>query len=566
MTNLETRLEELRLLAEKQTSRYVSSRYLLHQAIVDAYLWWRDAQSAKNYLPKLYAREGIRFKKGQGNQPNFYPLVRLIWNIDTSTKASTISNWAKSLTALDQTFSDNPERFPEPRADLINYINAQGGLKGLRGEKQLSEKELELEEDTGSVPRKTSPKTQQAPIPTSVITRRKASAQTHTPLASATVNTAVTDDDGYVVLIGRRNSGGDIDILSSTYKDDVISQAFWAARDIDRAKVDPELRLLAESIEPHTLPQKLEPYRQKFFTPAIVEIDTADANGSISASKTHVKQNTQLRIRPDHGDILVSHIVTDAGLVTRIKPHNLTLATQELRLRGTDRFWIETDLLGQQKLDVYHVNTLGGLRKARSDTKAALELPIKSEIDQHERSLYFYEFATDDAFIRWQTDVRDDALAETAWQISAQKQWLKNFDATCIDNWLTHTKGLFNKKQMQRVALIPSSTELTLKHWWDGTAAGYQRDHATLFQNSASATLTAREPVFQCSPKDLAMVFSALPYMPLSSANVEISANAHVMKIAYSTDLAEYETFIPAVTEDGSKDTTAFLAYGAQDA
>jgi hypothetical protein len=125
---------------------------------------------------------------------------------------------------------------------------------------------------------------------------------------------------------------------------------------------------------------------------------------------------------------------------------------------------------------------------------------------------------------------------------------------------------MFNKKQMQRVALAPTSTELTLKHWWLGTGKGYERAHHTIFGNEATVKLNEKGPVFECSPKDLAVVFSTLPRMPLTCEHVVIRANANVMKITYGTDLADYETFIPAVTDAGEADATAFEIYGGDDA
>mgnify|MGYP006914310935 FL=1 len=205
------------------------------------------------------------------------------------------------------------------------------------------------------------------------------------------------------------------------------------------------------------------------------------------------------------------------------------------------------------------------MQRDNTDKKADYTLQLRSELG-HDRTIYFYQAASLKQDSNAQPAARDTSKQKWHWEIAAQTQWLKRFDATCIDNWLTHTRGMFNKKQMQRVALAPSSTELTLKHWWLGTGKGYERAHNTIFVNEATATLHKKDPVFECSPKDLAVVFSTLPRMPLTCEQVIIRANKHVMQITYSTDMADFDTFIPAITDEGKADATAFEVYGGDDA
>lgn len=570
MTTLDDRLKHLQDVAEQQSSHYTSSRQLLHQNIVDAYLWWRDAQQQSDYLKLQYDNNGIRYRHRNSNQPNFYPLVRLIWDIDVSTKASTISNWAKALTALDQAYTADSTKFLQARADLINYIDAKGGLKGLRGEKQMTVDELEQEEDLGDTKSKQGRPKQTTPAPQSVLDKRKERASTAKALGTAPkIPTAVANNDGFVVLLGRRNAAGDIEIVSSTYKDEAVAEALWAGNDIDRQSVTPSLRLIAECLEPHSVPAKLEPYRKKFFAPSTVkrtkqEPDPNDPQKTITKTE-YIKQSTRLRIRPQHNDILLSNAASDASLTTHIKPKSLQLAQDEAILRGADRSWIETELLNGQKLDLYTAEPDSGLLHDITGEKLKYTLQTKSELG-HERKLHFYEAGSLPKDSNEQPAARDTSALSWAWELTAQTQWLKSFDATCIDNWLTHTRGMFNKKQMQRVALAPTSTELTLKHWWLGTGKGYERAHHTLFGNEAAVKLNEKDPVFECSPKDLAVVFSTLPLMPLTCERVIIRANEHVMQITYGTDLADYDTFIPAVTDAGEADATAFEIYGGDDA
>jgi len=570
MATLDSRLKELQTIAGDQSNHYASSRQLLHQNMVDTYLWWRDAQLKNGYLRTLYDEKAIRYKKAKTNKPNFYPLVRLIWDIDVSTKASTISNWAKALTAIDDAYTADEAKFPQQRADLINFIDAKGGLKGLRGEKQMTADELEQEEDLGSSNTKRGRKKQSSPLPENVLKKRIERARLSKPLATApSIPSAITNNDGLVVLLGRRNSAGDIEIVSSTYKDEAVTEALWAGSNIDRASVTASLRLIAESLEPHSVPAKLEPYRKKFFAPSIVkrtrEIpDPNDPTKTITKTN-HIEQSTRLRIRPLQNDILLSNAASSASLTTHIKPKSLKLAKDEVILRGADRSWIETELLNGQKLDLYSAEPKTSLLNVATGPSSKYILELASSFG-HKRKLYFYDTATLEADSNAQPEVRDMLNLKFDWEITAQTQWLKYFDATCIDNWLTHTRGMFNKKQMQRIELTPSSLELKMEHWWLGTGKGYERENGAIFGKNAQVTLNVEDPSFECSPKDLAVVFSTLPNMALTCENVKICANAHVMQITYSTDLADYETFIPAVNDDGEADATEFSIYGDGDA
>ena len=146
---LDAQLDALKQAAQAQTATYRSSRDQLHQAIVDAYLWWRDAEDQKGYLDGAYKAASIKTRK-RGNSPNFYPLVRLIWNIDITKQAATVSNWARSLTALHDEFTSKPHLYVnDARADLINFIKDEGGLGAMRGEQRMTVEQLETEEREG---------------------------------------------------------------------------------------------------------------------------------------------------------------------------------------------------------------------------------------------------------------------------------------------------------------------------------------------------------------------------------------------------------------------------------
>jgi hypothetical protein len=66
-------------------------------------------------------------------------------------------------------------------------------------------------------------------------------------------------------MLGRRNAAGQIEIVGSDYSDELVQTALDACTALDRSSVTPSLRLIAEALEPHALPAKLEKYRKEVF-------------------------------------------------------------------------------------------------------------------------------------------------------------------------------------------------------------------------------------------------------------------------------------------------------------
>jgi len=258
---LNQRLTQLQDAADSQTQAFESSRDKLYQNIVDTYLWWREASKDGAYLNSLYKSADIRTRRRGGNQPNFYPLVRLVWNINITQKASTVSDWAQSLLALYETATEDAAKYSNMRSDLINHIHDLGGLSELRGEKRMTENQLFAEED-GEEVESTRGTNQSFKASDEII-------ETKTQQAKAKLQafpSAISNKDDFVVMLARRNRHtNELEIVGSNYNDDLIKSALLACTDIDRASVTPSLRLIAEAIQPHAVPAKLEKYWKKFF-------------------------------------------------------------------------------------------------------------------------------------------------------------------------------------------------------------------------------------------------------------------------------------------------------------
>lgn len=567
---LTKRLATLKTQAQAQTATYQTSRDQLHQSIVDAYLWWRDAQTQPNYLDATYKSVGIKSRKRSSNSPNFYPLVRLIWNIDISKQAGTVSNWARSMLALHEEYVANPNLYAkDPRADLLNFIKDEGGLGGIRGERTMTAEELAEEEEAG-LPQETRGRPiVTAPPPTQVTKSKLDTAKAVAAKAViASFPTAVTNSDNLVVMLGRRNAAGKIEVIGSDYSEDLVQTALEACTALDRSNVTPSLRLLAEALEPHALPAKLEKYRKKFFDDSEVErtvtLKQLDDNGQPKTQVQRVKQATRLRYRPSNKDFLVSKTATPASIVSYVKPHTAFDCSDEVILRGEDRSWIERELLNQQKLTLYTASPEHGLDPTTGSVKASYMLNLEDAEAAHTRRLYFYEKSTVPVETNEQPAVRAQATATWDWQLETTVQWLAEFDAQCATPYVKKIRGFFNRSQFASLQLQIGKTDLELRYWWDEKAKAYAENYSLPFKTNAKRTdKRASTKLFTSNAKDLALVFAVLPTLPITSSHVQLAGNSHVMRLTYSTALADYETYIPAADTEGARDTTAFEMYGA---
>lgn len=566
---LDQQLATLKSTAQQQTKSYQTSRDQLHQSIVDAYLWWRDADQQDGYLQSAYDAASIKTRK-RGNRPNFYPLVRLIWNIDISKQASTVSNWARSLQELHDEYAKNTRLYnTNPRADLINYVKDAGGLGGLRGEKSMTEAELIEEEQDGTQKDARGRPKLSAPAPAAVTSSKLDLAKnTQAKAIIPSFPTAVANDDDLVVMLGRRNAKGKIEVVGSDYSNDLIQAALFACTTLERDNVTPSLRLIAEALEPHALPAKLEKYRKKFFDDSTVEcmvtLKELDENGKPKTEVQKIKKATRLRYRPATKDFLVSKAATDASITTYVRPLKSFNCSKEVVLRGADRSWIERELLNNQKLTLYSAEPDNGLAETTGTTKASHMLQLEDDAAEHERNVYFYDKDTIPVETHSHTSVANAKALTWDWELETTVQWLAEFDAKCATPYVNKIRGFFNQARFSSLQLQIGKRDLELRYWFDDKTKSYAESYSIPYKTNAKRTDKKKSTeLFTANAKDLALVFAVLPTLPITSKSVSLSGNSNVMRITYTTELAAYETYIPAADQAGVRDATVFEIYGA---
>jgi hypothetical protein len=555
---LDERLAQLQHSAVEQTEAYESSRDKLYQNIVDTYLWWRDASLDAKYLSSQYSDAGIRFRRAGGNKPNFYPLIRLVWNIDIKKKASTVSDWARSMEALHEAATSEERKFSgDTRGALINHIHDVGGLSELRGEKGITEEELFAQED-GEVIAEDS-KRGRKPGSTGgdevkalkVTQARSVSAKAKLALFPS----AITNGDDLVVMLARRNrTTNELEIVGSNYSEDLIDTALMACTDVDRAGVTPSLRLIAEAIQPHAIPEKLEKYRKNFFEKSkyvgrIKEVRKLNADGTVEIKEVNdkVRESTTVLVDGISNKIILTKTPFTATCVTEVSPKNMTLHSGSvLIMRGNDRSWFERELINNQKLSLYKAEPETELVENSTDTLTRYSLHLSSK--SHKRSIYFYDASEmpEETVNGFKIATLDGS--EPSWQLKVNTQWLAEFDARCVGGWLSGVKTQFKKPHNKQIGLQVTDKALKLYWWWDEASASYSKHFEMPYGNDARVVINGSDEVSHYNPKDAMLLLSALPSLPLASAETVISKHGEALHFHYETDLARYHSTLPEIS------------------
>ena len=544
-TNLDSQLSALQTAAAEQTQAYESSRDRLYQNIVDTYLWWLQAEQNKGYLKAKYAENGIRTRQKASNKPNFYPVVRLVWNIDITKQASTVSDWSQSLLALHELYTEQADRFAaDTRADLINHIHDVGGLSELRGEQRMTEQELYDEEDADVV-EPTAPAKKPADSPYAQIAQSKSElAKKLQPKAKLPAfPSAVTDSDEFVVMLARRNpTSNELEIVGTSIDEGLMQDALYSCIEADRSDIASSLRLVVEALTPHAVPPKLEKYRKKFFDKSR-SVKRVQADGT----KQKLPESTSLLIDPSSNEIIVTKSPKRVTCVTHVKPKSVTLHDGEtLVLRGVDRSWLEQELIGKDLLAAYTAEPADGLKETHTENKQRFGLMLTNTATKHDRTIYFYQLNEMPADSNDGARIEADMQFDADWEIKATSQWMAAFDARCMSEWINGIKGFFNRPQNKKVALRVDADSLTLHYWWDKDKSVYEKSFSMPIDSGSTVTITNKVGTIELFPKDAMLLFAAIPTLPLSNNEISIKRSTDGLLVDYETDLATYRSLLPS--------------------
>lgn len=447
---LDGRLHKIQEEAQEQHRLHIGARNLLHRNLADAYVWWRDAiQQPTSYLDGIYKANAIE-TRATSNDVNFNPIVRLIFKMQAAN-AGTASQWSAALRAVHQYYEANENhlrRVGDLQGEIAAFIRKNGGVSGLR----LIYNQFFDGDDPNAfnapqtpAPKRKPSKAERYRLDTEakILKYKKGTLKQSKSLGAVDISDIATNDDDLIVVLAKRNpKTGKLEAVGTTNDDDVIRQAIMESVDTDVRKLPANLRLIIECLRPHIVPHKLHKLtvRKAFFADHVL--------GKGDDGKDKIYKEVARVVLAKSGAIIVSKSPSHASLTTISQPNAPFELERDIFLRGSDRYWFETELLNDGQIPLFKVSPELGLIDAPADQKASKLLVLTNQHSKEARNLYFYDYDILNADEGYQPVPVDQISYD--WQIDADKKFVTRFYRKQLDQWLVKVKKTFTLPATRR--------------------------------------------------------------------------------------------------------------------
>ena len=559
---LDDRLAQLRGDAAEQDRVYQSSKQKLYGMLVDTYLWWREARLKDGYLESRLAEANIRDNKKNQNKPNFNPVLKLVLGLRQQVDAVTISNWGSAMNAIDDEYLRNEQVYKnrDTADELISWINDNGGLSGVTGRAHRRTEERGYDYKDAGVKKKTSDKekAEKRKRAEEIIALKKT--------AIGQLSIAKTFDIGEVglgeqnlvlVLAQATGLGSQLKVVGATAKQGLIDGTILETSTLDLADVSPNLRMLCEAVQMNTLTKAQQDYgaRDKYYDKTTTKID--------GVALTRLQQPRVILRR--NGTLMVSRTSAKASLITFHIPHTPNKLDQDYWLRGSDRHWLETDLINDSELVLYNAEPKHGVADQKNkQIKANKKITLKSKDKKHQRNLYFYDFSRVDDNIAYQPNIVDGD-PQYDWAVKGKKSYFERIFLQHFDGWQHKVRHRVHTPNNKAIAFDVIEDGIVLEAKWDKEQKVFTQTgnrYLTAFGDDAETCGIGRT-IF--SPIDMLSVLEVIKGSEIEDDTVMMSGNADLLFVNYRTKIAEIKVFIPACDEKGKRVATYFKKFEAND-
>ena len=550
-------LARLQRLSKNQDDTYQSARELLHQTLVETYLWWREASLEPGYLENCFAEANIKYRS-RHNRPNFAPVVRLAMRVQPNKRVQ-ISNFATAINAIDDEYLRNSHRYinRDTVAELVDWIHETGGLSGITGTKKE-----EVEYDGYDHKGAGKPKQKSKQIESAHKHRRRLEllALKKIAVGKATINQTIDlghvgtgEDDMIVVLAKSTGNGTELRVVGSSAQQALVDGAVMQVGELTHDGVSDDMRVLCDAINLNTITKELQNYsgsRDRFYSKTKFVVEHAGV-------KSAVFENARV-ILQKNGNVLVSKSSSKASLTTLHIPHKKFLLNQDLWLRGSDRYWIETELLNDGEIALYQTTALQDQKNP--SVQAVKQITLSNTVHQHKRSVYFYDFSRIDDATMFQPTVVDEAI-DFDWEIQSNRSFLRRLYDQHFNGWQHRVKHRLHTPNNKAVAFRVSSDGVVCEKKWNKDDQCFEQNGArylTGFGDDAEARGSG-QTIF--APTDIIAVLEALSKQDIRGDSVKICGNNDLLHISYETDLAQVRVYIPSASVTGVRSAKYFKKY-----
>lgn len=555
MTNKQALVKELDEIVElttKQNEHYVRSRQYLYEGFASVYLWWLKAKQVDGFLEEQYKLRNIGGKEHE--QEKFTRVLRLTWRMDWADESKAkLQQWSNALRKIDEEYRTNKDAYKtDAKKKIVLFIEDKGGLRKLIGADKYDFDEDGNQKGKGKAKSKTGRSEEdEALIAQRHLQLGEEFFDSTKAISSIQSTKPITvNRKGYALALIREKAGGKFDVLATLNNETQIQQAIVASYRRNNSVAPTVLRLLTEVIQTQSLPVAMEKHR--YALQDTIKLTAED--GSV----LKYSQNKRVLFRSKQQDILLSENRTGCSTVTIAKPKAKALASKDdVFLNVNDRRYLEQAIIQRNELSFYTTNDKHKVPVLRDTERVASHrLVVENKVLDKKRAIYFYKLSTVGEHSRIQANVNASVAEPVLFKAAVNKLWLEKVNALFVSGWLREYGERITWAKHNMLSLGFDSKGLVIKHYGERG-------------NFSNQSLPIEFPVVGAGKAVSVMVLSK-DILPLLSGLVDvdivgkitISVTESCVAIAYATELADYQVFVPSCAANGKRIKVAFQAYG----
>jgi len=531
-----------------------------------AYMWWREALKAKNYLVELYKENGITHKNLR-NKINFRPLLKLLSEGNISD--TDLDLWNKVLNKVHEEYESNSKHYATDAVErLSHYIFNQGGKTGLAGYHNKVDADFE-EVDVGGLSLDAKQvKAWDAELDDEEYKGVFAEAAKEfygngKPMQKASFPAMPQTQDGYSLVVVK-NDGTTKNVLNVFNDKNMLDNLLANAYRKDFSAMPVTMRSVLEPLHLLNVPNAVAQNIDLFIENSKVESAWFDG-------KT-VQAHKRLVYRQATGDFLLSNICVDAGVVVTAKPLHKGMFTKldgDVFLNTYQRRSIEVRLLHKQMFNMYTTNSTQRFQALPEGGLYAYQLKLENKLQIEDADgvegiavaqsiknfnhppIGFQPFYQEAKTLHPQVDVVEGGLDST-WNCDVTTDWLADATSEFFDNWIAAYAKKHKRTLNKTLKLGFSKKGLTIGYEFGED--GYDCDKQLAMEGAVGkTTLLVRST-------DFAFVMKQLTDLDVKGA-VCMAANSQGIELTFATSTHRYTCTVPACDEDGERNCELFTQY-----
>jgi len=544
-SKLQKELVQLKELADKQSHLYVSSRTMLYEGLAKVYLWWQTANKEKGLLDKLYADNGIQYKKEIKADENYSPLLRYLWGMDGTVNSNTIDLWNRALNKVNTAINADKVFYKQNTIQkIITFIDTKGGIRGLAAY------------DSTQVDVAKEPKLKKTKIDVNVEKKRHeehlAKGNTYfatnaTPIAKFTTKHSLPTADSSIGLGLFRKTKSGYELLKAIDDKALIEQALIGSYARSTDSVPYTVRLITEIIATQTVPKPLQSLSRSL----------ADKSKFKSADGTAMMMLKRLLYMAEKRVFVLSANRSACSPVTIAMPNKQIIdSKQSVALNINDRTYIENSLIHSGDLNFYTTDTPTKVLAIKGEA-ATHKLELENTITKKYRYVRFYPLT-----IHKSEASKQQAILKRGMKFKAvhtaklDTNWLAELNGEFLSRWVNGLGKSIKRKEYAVIALAFGKSGITFK--FCQRANTYVEEELIKYTHASNAKAITVEVL----AKDIIPILNSLVYSDLvGGVSVEVDSKAIFFK--YKTKSAEYIVAVPTTNSKGIRNEDYFEAYGA---